>query len=168
MCWQRPLWSRNKAWNESCKPLRVPSWTRYWLAESQFCLPCRVYKENRTEGAGKWPSVSSYLMTFAFLALLISFSSQKNMLRCPFPCGSIVCGCDLSVHHILADQHPLKNRHMPLPRHPTSTNLLSLSQPFTIYTYTALSCVTPAHSAAQAMELSSYNPSCLDFFFFFF
>lgn len=169
MCWQRKLWSRNKAWNESCKPLWFPSWKWYRLAESQFCLPRRVCKENWTEGTGKWPPVSSYLITFYFLALLISFSSQKNMLCYLFPCGSIVCGCNLTVHHILADRRPLKNRHTPLPRHLTFTNLLSLSQPFTLYTCIALSCVTPpppAHSAAQALGLSSYSLSCLDLFLY--
>lgn len=162
MCWQRKRRPRNTAWNESCKSVRFPSWKWCLLTESQFCLPHRTCKENWTEGTGKWPSVRSYLMAFAFLALLIYFSSQKkNTLCCLFPCGSIVCGCLLSVHHILADQHPLKNRDTPLPRYPTSTNLLSLSQPFTLYI-----CI--AHTTVQTMDISSYSPSCLDFFFLFF
>lgn len=168
MCWQSKPWSINKAWNESCKPLQFPSWKRYQLADSQLCLPRRVCKENWAEGTGKWPSVISCLMTFAFLALLIPFSSQKNMLCCLFPCGSIVCGCNLSVHHVLADQRPLKSRHAPLPKHPTSTNLLSLLQPFSLYTCLG-PCLMwpPAHSTSQAVEqLSSHSPSCLDFCLF--
>lgn len=65
----------------------------------------------------------------ALLALLISSSSQKNMLWCLFPCGSIVYGCDMSEHHILAGQHPARNWHTPCPNahKPVATVHLSSS-----------------------------------------
>lgn len=64
MCWQGNLWSRKKAWNETCKLLCFPSLKHYQLAESQFYFHLRACKDNWTEGTGKLPSVSSQLSPF--------------------------------------------------------------------------------------------------------